>query len=59
MISTFLLGWWGIPFGIFRTPIALIQTLIDKNKRVEISDGILTVLRLRILARLNQLGQRN
>jgi hypothetical protein len=43
MISTFLLGWWGIPFGIFRTPIALIQTLIDKNKRVEISDGILTV----------------
>lgn len=43
MISTFLLGWWGIPFGIFRTPIALIQTLIDKNKRGEISDGILTV----------------
>jgi hypothetical protein len=43
MITTFLLGWWGIPFGIFRTPIALIQTLIDKNKRVEISDGILTV----------------
>jgi len=43
MISTFLLGWWGIPFGIFRTPIALIQTLIDKIKRVEISDGILTV----------------
>lgn len=43
MITTFLLGWWGIPFGVFRTPIALIQTLIDKNKRVEISDGILTV----------------
>lgn len=43
MITTFLLGWWGIPFGIFRTPIALIQTLIDKNKRIEISDGILTV----------------
>lgn len=43
MITTFLLGWWGIPFGIFRTPIALIQTLFDKNKRVEISDGILTV----------------
>ena len=43
MISTFLLGWWGIPFGIFRTPIALIQSLIDKNKRDEISDGIITV----------------
>jgi hypothetical protein len=42
MISTALLGWWGIPFGLFRTPIALIATLTDKNKSEEISDGIIT-----------------
>lgn len=42
MISTALLGWWGIPFGLFRTPIALIATLTDKNKSEEISEGIIT-----------------
>jgi predicted nucleic-acid-binding Zn-ribbon protein len=42
MISTALLGWWGIPFGLFRTPIALIATLTDKNKSEEISDDIIT-----------------
>lgn len=42
MISTALLGWWGIPFGLFRTPIALIATLTDKNKSEEISEDIIT-----------------
>lgn len=42
MISTALLGWWGIPFGLFRTPIALIATLTDKNKAEEISEEIIT-----------------
>ena len=42
MISTALLGWWGIPFGLFRTPIALISSLTDKNKAEEISEGIIT-----------------
>ena len=42
MISTALLGWWGIPFGLFKTPIALISTLTDKKKYEEISDTIVT-----------------
>ncbi len=43
MISTAILGWWGIPWGIFRTPMALISTLSDNKKKDEISDGIITV----------------
>ena len=43
MISTAVLGWWGIPFGIFRTPQALIASMTDKKKREQISDEILTV----------------
>lgn len=42
IISNFLLGWWGIPLGIINTPRAIISTLIDKNKKDEISDAILT-----------------
>ena len=42
MISTFLLGWWGIPFGIFRTPIALIANLNDSKNREAISEEIIT-----------------
>lgn len=42
LISTALLGWWGIPFGLFRTPIALISTMTDKKKHEIISDGIIT-----------------
>ncbi|MPM24413.1 hypothetical protein SDC9_70895 [bioreactor metagenome] len=42
IISTALLGWWGIPFGLFRTPIALIATLKDKDKAEEISESIIT-----------------
>lgn len=43
MVSTALLGWWGIPFGLFRTPMALIATFTDNNKREEISDEIITL----------------
>ncbi|KKQ83434.1 MAG: hypothetical protein UT04_C0032G0013 [Candidatus Daviesbacteria bacterium GW2011_GWF2_38_7] len=43
LISTFLLGWWGFPFGIFKTPIAIIASMMDKNKKDKISDGIITV----------------
>ncbi len=42
MITTALLGWWGIPSGLFRTPHAIISSLIDNNKREIISDSILT-----------------
>jgi hypothetical protein len=42
MISTSLLGWWGIPYGIFRTPIALINSLNDVKNREMISEGIVT-----------------
>jgi len=42
IISTFLLGWWGLPFGVFRTPIALIASIADKNKKDEVSDEIIT-----------------
>ena len=41
MISTLLLGWWGIPFGLFRTPIALIASLNDNKKREVISEEII------------------
>lgn len=43
MISTAILGWWGIPFGVFRTPMALISTWIDNNKREKISDQVITI----------------
>lgn len=42
MIITALLGWWGIPWGIFRTLHALISSLTDNKKRDIISDSILT-----------------
>ena len=42
MITTALLGWWGIPWGLFRTPYAIISSLSDNKKRGIISDSILT-----------------
>ena len=42
MITTALLGWWGIPWGLFRTPHAIISSLIDNNKREILSDSILS-----------------
>ena len=43
MITTAFLGWWGIPWGLFRTPQAIIASLTDNKKREQISDEILTV----------------
>jgi len=43
MITTAFLGWWGIPWGLFRTPQAIIATVNDNKKREQISDEILTV----------------
>lgn len=40
MLITALLGWWAIPFGIIRTPIALIASLIDRSKVEKVSDEI-------------------
>jgi hypothetical protein len=42
IISTALLGWWGIPVGLIRTPIVIITSLTDSNKREFQSDSILT-----------------
>jgi len=42
MITTSLLGWWGIPMGLFRTPIALIASLNDIKKQEAISESIIT-----------------
>ena len=42
IITTVLLGWWGIPWGLFRTPHAIISSLSDNKKREIISDSILT-----------------
>jgi len=41
-ISTALLGWWGIPAGLYRTPYAIIASLNDDKKRDTQSDAILT-----------------
>jgi len=43
VITTLLLGWWGIPFGLFRTPIALISTLTDLNKQEATSEYIIAL----------------
>ena len=42
MISTALLGWWGFPFGLFRTPEALISSINDNKSKENISDAVLT-----------------
>ena len=41
-IFTAILGWWGVPFGIFRTPIALVRTYKDYVNRKVISDAIIS-----------------
>lgn len=40
--STLLYGWWMIPVGIIATIAALIGTLSDKKKHLEVSDRIIT-----------------
>jgi hypothetical protein len=42
LITTALLGWWGIPWGLFRTPYAMISSLMDNKKREIQSDLIMT-----------------
>jgi hypothetical protein len=42
LITTALLGWWGIPVGLFRTPQVIITTLTDSKKRETQSNAILT-----------------
>lgn len=42
LITTSLLGWWGIPSGIFRTPHAIFSTMNDnKNRKIQ-SEAIMT-----------------
>ena len=41
IITTAILGWWGIPFGIFRTPQVIIASLLDKKRQQFQSDAIL------------------
>ncbi len=42
LISTIILGWWGIPWGLVRTPQTIINYFADKSKVEEISESILT-----------------
>ncbi|PWJ41847.1 hypothetical protein [Sediminitomix flava] len=41
LIKTFLLGWWGLPFGILKTPYYLISHFLDRGKLDQISDQII------------------
>ncbi|BDD08693.1 hypothetical protein FUAX_11250 [Fulvitalea axinellae] len=41
LIKTVLLGWWGIPVGLFRTPLSLWQTYRDSKQKEGQSEGIL------------------
>ena len=52
IITTLLLGWWGIPYGIFKTPISLLATLRDHKKEEEISDQIITLFALNNMGEL-------
>lgn len=38
LLKTILLGWWGIPFGIFRTIQAVIEYINGERKKEEISE---------------------
>jgi hypothetical protein len=42
MLLTFFLGWWGIPYGFFRTPIALIASLKDIKNKGTVSEDTVT-----------------
>jgi hypothetical protein len=41
LTNTLLLGWWGIPWGIFQTPHALIMTMVENKKQELISKQVL------------------
>ncbi len=42
LISTIILGWWGIPWGFIRTPQTIINYFLDNGNREAISESILT-----------------
>lgn len=41
LITTVTLGWWGVPWGLFKTPMALISTYMDNKIKYRISADIL------------------
>jgi len=41
LIKNTLLGWWGFPWGLIRTPMAIINHFIDNTKKERISESIL------------------
>ena len=44
-------GWWGVPFGIFVTPVQLwknISGMVSKKNRSEPSDGLLKLTRVNL-----------
>lgn len=54
LISTALLGWWGIPWGIFKTPHVIISSLLDTKKREEQSDAIITQFVIRNIGEIRK-----
>ena len=42
LIMNSLLGWWGIPLGLFRTPQVIVNHFIDNRKKETISTQILS-----------------
>jgi len=52
MILTSLLGWWGIPMGIFQTPIALIASLKDVKNQEMISNQIISSIAVKNIGEL-------
>lgn len=51
---TLLLGWWGIPHGVFGTPAALISNALDKKNRQKVSEEVLTKFVMQNLGGLRQ-----
>ncbi len=41
IISTALLGWWGIPIGIFRTPFVLVKSFSDIKNQDIVNDIVI------------------
>lgn len=59
LILTIILGWWGLPWGIFRTPHAIIHTLIENKKREELSEDILTSLVINNIGEISSISENN
>lgn len=54
---TFLLGWWGMPFGILLTPtylVANIGEMFERRRRGELSEGLVREARYQLAARALQ-----